>query len=131
MLADQTIVEIERPNFFRLSEMSTEKISHKLQNLLERANVISKSINAAIDSYDETTVNDLSSEFDDIVSSILSFPIKSITDLKHKCQFGQKLLEPDHNDPELVNNLFTILSQDLDSIGQIVNLSPSKRFKTS
>ena len=105
--------------------MSNETPPRNLQTLLERATFISENINTAIDSNDDKSVDDLSTQFEEIVSSILSFPIKSVSDLKEKFQFGKKLLVPGHNDPELVNNLFTVLIQDIESIGDIYNLSSS------
>jgi len=90
-----------------------------LQTLLARASIVEESINTAIVSDDNEKADALSRQFDELVLNILSFSTTSFADLKHKCSFGQKLIIPDHNDPEFVKHIFTKLIQDIERLNHI------------
>lgn len=103
--------------------MSHDDSSPTLQNLLDRANVIEASINAAIADTDDDNeeVDVLSIQFDEIVSAILAFSTTTLSELKHKCNFGQKLILTDHNDPVIVTDVFAKLVHDIESLGDLYN----------
>ena len=96
--------------------MSHDYTSSNLDNLVNRAMNIEKRIYKAITSNDNKQVDILSTKFEEIKSSILSFPIETLSDLKQKFHFGQKLIMSDHNDPSMVTDIFTDLLQDIESI---------------
>lgn len=101
--------------------MSHDDNSPTLQNLLDRANVIEANIHTAIADTDNAEVDVLSMQFDETVSAILAFSTTSLSELKHKCNFGQKLILPDHNDPVIVTDIFAKLVNDIESLDELFN----------
>lgn len=101
--------------------MSDQNKSSRLESLLNHASNIEENIYLAITSNDNKQVDILSTEFEKIRSSILSFPIATFSDLKQKCYFGQKLIMLDHNDPSMVTDIFATLLQDIENINNIHN----------
>ncbi len=87
-----------------------------LETLLEQALKLEKRISKAIATHDNDTVDKLSTQLETIISNILSFSTASLSDLKHKCSFGEKLILPDHNDPDNVTNIFSKLIQDIEHL---------------
>ena len=100
-------------------KMSYDDNVTTLQCLLDRAHVIEADIETAISSTEDENLEALSTQFEEIASAILSFSITSFTDLKHKYNFGQKLLLPDHNDPGIVSDIFTKLINDIEKLDEI------------
>lgn len=96
--------------------MSQDNKPSRLHSLLSRATIIEETISTAITTNDDKAVSDLSAKFDEITSSILSLPVETFSDLKHKCTFGQKLIMPDHNDPSFVSEIFATIMRDIDSV---------------
>ncbi len=99
--------------------MPHEDTTTPLETLLEQALKIEKRISKAIAMNDNDTVDKLSAQLETIISNILSFSTASLSELRHKCSFGQKLIIPDHNDPDIVTNIFSRLIQDIERLDMI------------
>ena len=96
--------------------MSYDDSSVALQRLINHASEIDKRIHTAIVESDNEKVDILSTQYEEVVTAILSFTSTTLAELKIKCEFGQRLILRNNNDEDILREVFSKLLYDIENL---------------
>lgn len=96
--------------------MPNKSSNVSIETLLIHALKLEENIAIAIENNEDEKANQFSLEYETYAEAILSYSTTTLGELKHKANFSEKLIKPDHNDPEMVSDVFTNLVTDIENL---------------